>query len=903
MALAVPPPSDRKRVKVYELRNNDWFDRGTGFCTGQIIEDEPRIFVESEDEPNRVLLETKITKDDGYQKQQETLIVWTEPNGTDMALSFQEAEGCAVIWDFVNHVQHHLLSMAAADDALSDDLESYQQIMLPSPELGNLPEIEQVMRAASVSQTGRDALSKYVIKDEYIAKLIPLVTMAEDLESLEDLHRLCNIMKSLILLNDNTIIESVVTDPIILGVVGALEYDPDFPTHKANHRQYLADQSRYKEVVPIKDPAIRRKIRCTWRLQYLKDVVLARILDDPTFSVLNSLIFFNQVEIVNHIQSNAPFLKELFAVFDPRNPDTRRKDDAVQFLHQCAAIAKNLQPGARATLFANFISHGLFAVIAFAVKHPSPAMRTTGIDILVALLDHDPVMMRGYMLKAVNEKKTPLTDTLIDLLHMETDLGVKNQLADAIKILLDPQIPLQDTMGRAGVEYFAKLRPSNLLSDAFVQNHFDESAKRLFQPLKRLEGRSSLHDLTFQEVSLYALLVDILTFFVRQHLFRSRNFIHSESLAPRVAQLLRVPQKHLKLTALKFFRTLISLQDTFYQALMTHNNTFGLILDIVHETMPRDNLLNSACLELFEFIKRENIKPFILHVVEKYREKLLAIHYVETFQNLILRYDQMQGYGATAEGDSALFSSQEEGTPVAAGRAQPNGGQRWQGAKEMDAAEEEYFNTSDDEDEVGLVVEYLSEQHGNESNFQTQWGPNTTAAAAPPIAASPTPNGSASPVVKPLVDYPDDDDEEVEDSMDVKEAEPAEKSGAPESDPSETTTAQTPPERLSEKRRREEEDEDELIKLTSVPKRRSSTSSHGSSTTSSGFMRRRKSLSIGPINVSEKASTTTTTTTTSSRTSVPPKRIAINLGSAAIKTASLETEPDSTKENQTGDGG
>lgn len=27
-----------------------------------------------------------------------TLIVWTESNGTDMALSFQEADGCAVIW-------------------------------------------------------------------------------------------------------------------------------------------------------------------------------------------------------------------------------------------------------------------------------------------------------------------------------------------------------------------------------------------------------------------------------------------------------------------------------------------------------------------------------------------------------------------------------------------------------------------------------------------------------------------------------------------------------------------------------------------------------------------------------------------------------------------------------------
>jgi protein phosphatase 4 regulatory subunit 3 len=62
------------------------------------LQDEPKIFVESEEEPERMLLETRIAKDDGYQKQQDTLIVWTESNGTDMALSFQEAEGCAVIW-------------------------------------------------------------------------------------------------------------------------------------------------------------------------------------------------------------------------------------------------------------------------------------------------------------------------------------------------------------------------------------------------------------------------------------------------------------------------------------------------------------------------------------------------------------------------------------------------------------------------------------------------------------------------------------------------------------------------------------------------------------------------------------------------------------------------------------
>ncbi len=37
MASGIPPPHDKKRVKVYELRNSDWFDRGTGFCTGRVV--------------------------------------------------------------------------------------------------------------------------------------------------------------------------------------------------------------------------------------------------------------------------------------------------------------------------------------------------------------------------------------------------------------------------------------------------------------------------------------------------------------------------------------------------------------------------------------------------------------------------------------------------------------------------------------------------------------------------------------------------------------------------------------------------------------------------------------------------------------------------------------------------
>lgn len=43
-AQPVPHPStDRRRVKVYELRNNDWFDRGTGFCTATFTTVSPSV--------------------------------------------------------------------------------------------------------------------------------------------------------------------------------------------------------------------------------------------------------------------------------------------------------------------------------------------------------------------------------------------------------------------------------------------------------------------------------------------------------------------------------------------------------------------------------------------------------------------------------------------------------------------------------------------------------------------------------------------------------------------------------------------------------------------------------------------------------------------------------------------
>jgi protein phosphatase-4 regulatory subunit 3 len=161
--------------------------------------------------------------------------------------------------------------------------------------------------------------------------------------------------------------------------------DREFPNAKAGHRNHLTEKANFKQVIPIPSKEIVDKIARTYRLQFLKDVALARLLDDNTFSFLNSLIFFNQVDIVNYFHQNHVFLNDLFIILNQQEDleeghgrklelDTGggcsisvdngsngegsltavsvkgKKKDVVMFLYELCGIAKHLQPSTR-TLF------------------------------------------------------------------------------------------------------------------------------------------------------------------------------------------------------------------------------------------------------------------------------------------------------------------------------------------------------------------------------------------------------------------------------------------------------------------------------------------------------------------------------------------------------------------------
>lgn len=58
----------------------------------------------------------------------------------------------------------------------------------------------------------------------------------------------------------------------------------------------------------------------------------------------------------------------------------------------------------------------------------------------------------------------------------------------------------------------------------------------------------------------------------------------------------------------RFLRTCVGTKDDFYMRHLTKNNLLDPVMHVFFENGDRYNLLNSAVLELIDFIRRENIK-------------------------------------------------------------------------------------------------------------------------------------------------------------------------------------------------------------------------------------------------------------------------------------------------------
>ncbi|XP_022138259.1 serine/threonine-protein phosphatase 4 regulatory subunit 3-like isoform X2 [Momordica charantia] len=707
-----------KRVKVYRLNDDGkWDDQGTGHVTVDYMErsEELGLFVIDE-EDNETLLLHRISSDDIYQKQEDTIISWKDPEySTELALSFQEATGCSFIWDNICSVQRNLHFSTLSNETFHSVNSELRE--LPAVDLTTLPLIHKTVVESGIADQMR--LTELLLNDQdFFRKLMNLFRICEDLDDTDGLHMIFKIVRGIVLLNSPQIFEKIFSDEMIMDIIGSLEYDPEVP-HTQHFRNFLKEHVVFKEAIPIKNPLVLSKIHQTYKVGYLKDVVLTRILDDSMVANLNSIIHANNAIVVSLLKDDNTFIQELFARL--RSPATfdDSKKDLVYFLHEFCSLSKSLQMVQQLRLFRDLMNEGIFDIITDVLQSGDEKLVLTGTDILILFLNQDPNLLRTHV---VRQEGFPLFGLLVK--GMVTDFG-DNMHCQFLEILRN----LLDTYALSGVQ-------RDTIIEIFYEKHLGQLIDIItascptegFQSTKKIEGAGViLGDTNSVKPEILSNICELLCFCVLQHPYRIKSNFLLNNTIDKVVLLTQRREKYLVVAAVRFIRTILSRHDEHLINYFVKNNVLKPIVDAFVANGSRYNLLNSAVLELLEYIRKENLKLLVRYIIDSFWNQLSQFENWSSIQALKVKYEQ------------CLENCETKGTPNTLDPRKRND------ERALEKEEEDYFNEDSDEDDTASASVAPKQKVPSQPALS-----NGVTISYPP--ASPRSGG--------LVDYDDDDDDE-----------------------------------------------------------------------------------------------------------------------------------------------
>ncbi|XP_021946335.1 serine/threonine-protein phosphatase 4 regulatory subunit 3A isoform X4 [Folsomia candida] len=635
----------RRRVKLYALNaERQWDDRGTGHVSSSYVDrlKGMSLLVRAESDGS-LLLESKIQPDTAYQKQQDTLIVWSEGDNFDLALSFQEKAGCDEIWEKICQVQGKDPSVditqdvveESEDERFEDVSDPAPPIELPTPDISRLEELHDLIISCLAVPLRREKLSLALEQEGFLKKVLESFRLAEQNNDTNALQQLYHIFRNIFLLNKNAIFEILFAEELIFDVVGCLEYEPNHPCPK-KHREYLKRIANFRQVISIGNAELVSKIHQTYRVQYIHDAVLPapNAFEENMLSTLSSFIFFNKVEIVTLIQEDEKVLKDLFTgLTDESTPDDKRRD-LILFLKELCAFAQNLQPQARESFYKTLTNQGVLPALELALPLHNSAAKAACIDVLNAVVEFSPTIVREYCLHQAADADDDqlLLNVIIEELINDKDpeLGGAVQLSGVLRLLIDPE------------NMMAALNKSEKAD--FLNLFYKQSMNLLIEPLMTNTIGEKPDKEDIQNAQLMWLLLELLSFCVEHHSYHIKSYIINKDLVRKVLVLMSSKHTFLVLGALRLLRKVLSLKDDLYNRYIIKGNLFKPVIDALIRNKGRYNLLDSAIVEMFEFIRAvmEDIKLLVSHIVENYSQLLDQINYVQTFRALKLRYEQNQ---------------------------------------------------------------------------------------------------------------------------------------------------------------------------------------------------------------------------------------------------------------------
>ncbi|XP_054329873.1 serine/threonine-protein phosphatase 4 regulatory subunit 3B isoform X17 [Pongo pygmaeus] len=336
-------------------------------------------------------------------------------------------------------------------------------------------------------------------------------------------------------------------------------------------------------------------------------------------------------------QEDEKFLSEVFAQLTDEATDDDKRRELVNFFKEFCAFSQTLQPQNRDAFFKTLAKLGILPALEIVMD-----ILLINVVIEQMICDTDPELGGAVQLMG-------LLRTLIDPENMlaTTNKTEKSEFLNffynhCMHVLTAPLLT-NTSEDKCEKDFFLKhyrYSWSFVCTPSHSHSHSTPSSSISQDNMVGSNKNNTICPDNYQTAQLLALILELLTFCVEHHTYHIKNYIMNKDLLRRVLVLMNSKHTFLALCALRFMRRIIGLKDEFYNRYITKGNLFEPVINALLDNGTRYNLLNSAVIELFEFIRVEDIKSLTAHIVENFYKALESIEYVQTFKGLKTKYEQ-----------------------------------------------------------------------------------------------------------------------------------------------------------------------------------------------------------------------------------------------------------------------
>lgn len=373
--------------------------------------------------------------------------------------------------------------------------------------------------------------------------------------------------------------------------------------------------------------------------------MFARILDDITLSNFRSTVSQNNLSIVLSLQALPNYMFDLFSIYKTLN-NVAQKRDGVQLVYQFSLALKSHQHQQKRLTFEQMVSNGLLRLFDFALNDIDSYIRKLGTELLLTVIDIDPTLIHYDSSDEESLLLLTIAESTVNLFLRETDIDICSQLIETLQHMLS-----YDDSSNIMPEFFSSSDSSHeLRSEAFISGFYDGCGKKLYAELIAVNEGEFMNRIN-QPMSLlkkgvYENLCRLLKFLMSAHRTKCFEFTIKNKVWKALSLMIKSRHQKLQLAALQCLKQALVVEDYTLCIHLTEHNIVEEVVDNLVKMGNKNNLVNSASLEILDMIASETLNPFanknmilvLNHLIESRLTSLELINYTDLSAKLFESY-------------------------------------------------------------------------------------------------------------------------------------------------------------------------------------------------------------------------------------------------------------------------